>query len=368
MASTKLTPEEIEKKNMDMWKRLQNCNTTSLMKKYVTKDVVEQYKTTITENGRILADLIVSGVDCPHSHMGIYLTDPGAYEVFKDLFDKVIAEYHRVPKVCHPDFNFKDPALPESGDKVVDFEDLDPEGKMIISTRARTGRNLLGHSFPPITNSKERLEIEQKAKEALLSLKGELAGAYHPMKGMSEEDQTKMRQDHFLFRNDNPCQKSAGYYLDWPEGRGIFLNENKTFLSWVNEGDHMRIISMQKGGNLAEVFNRLAKGVKELSEKLQFYHHKDLGFLTNCPSNLGTALRAGVHIRLPNLEKAGTLKEWCDKLKLQPRGVDGEHTESKEGIYDISNKRRLGLTEYEAMMEMKRGVEELMKQEKALAE
>ena len=86
--------------------------------------------------------------------MGIYLTDPGAYEVFKDLFDKVITEYHRVPKVCHPDFNFKDPALPESGDKVVDFEDLDPEGKMIISTRARTGRNLLGHSFPPITNLK----------------------------------------------------------------------------------------------------------------------------------------------------------------------------------------------------------------------
>lgn len=346
-----------------MWERLQKCDTKSLMKKYVTKDVVEQYKTTITENGRILADLIVSGVECPHSHMGIYLTDPTAYEVFKELFDKVITEYHRVPKVCHPDFNFRDPA-----DKVVAFENLDPDGKMIISTRARTGRNLLGHSFPPITNLEERKEIESKAKNALLSLEGELKGTYYSMENMSEEDQTKMRQDHFLFRNDNPCQRSAGYYLDWPIGRGIFVNENKTFLSWVNEGDHMRIISMQKGGDLAAVFNRLAKGVKLLSEKLQFYHHKDLGFLTNCPSNLGTALRAGVHIRLPNLEKAGTLKDWCDKLKLQPRGVDGEHTESKEGIYDISNKRRLGLTEYEAMMEMKLGVEELMKQEKALAE
>ena len=67
-------------------------------------------------------------------------------------------------------------------------------------------------------------------------------------------------------------------------------------------------------------FLSLLQAVRLLSQKLEFYRHPELGFLTNCPSNLGTAIRAGVHIKLPDLEKAGKINELCEKYKLQPRG------------------------------------------------
>ena len=71
--------------------------------------------------------------------------------------------------------------------------------------------------------------------------------------------------------------------------------------------------------NLFDVFVSF-KAVRLLSQKLEFYRHPELGFLTNCPSNLGTAIRAGVHIKLPNLERAGKINELCERYKLQPRG------------------------------------------------
>lgn len=188
-----------------MFAKLETVDTKSLMKKYVTKEVLEKYIKTETPKGRILADLIKSGVECPHSHVGIYLCDPDVYESdFRELFEKVISEYHKVPKVAHPAFSFHDPNISKDSEKFVDFPDLDPEGKMIISSRARTARNLLGHSLPPIADLEERMTIFNKAKDALCSLEGELKGTFFPLENMSEEDQTKLRQEHFLFRNDNP--------------------------------------------------------------------------------------------------------------------------------------------------------------------
>ena len=73
-----------------------------------------------------------------------------------------------------------------------------------------------------------------------------------------------------------------------------------------------------------------------------------------------------MHIKIPKLSKLPEFKEFCEKLNLQPRGIHGEHTESVGGVYDISNKRRLGLSEIDAIQEMRRGVEEIIKKEKSL--
>ena len=129
----------------------------------------------------------------------------------------------------------------------------------------------------------------------------------------------------------------------------------------------MRLISMEKGGNLSSVYARLVKAVTEVGKKLEFSPHRRLGFLTFCPSNLGTTIRASVHARLPKLsEDYARFEEIANMYHLQIRGTRGEHSESEEGIYDISNKRRLGLTEREVVFEMRNGVLELIKQEKQL--
>ena len=111
----------------------------------------------------------------------------------------------------------------------------------------------------------------------------------------------------------------------------------------------------------------MVTAVRELEKRTPFSHHDRLGFLTFCPTNLGTTIRASVHIGLPKLAADyARLEEVAGKYGLQVRGTRGEHTESEGGIYDISNKRRMGLTEYQAVKEMYDGIAELIKIEKSL--
>ena len=136
---------------------------------------------------------------------------------------------------------------------------------------------------------------------------------------------------------------------------------------WVNEEDQLRIISMQQGGDIKEVFTRLVNAVKRLEAEVAFSYNDHLGYITSCPTNLGTAMRASVHIALPNLAKdMDAFKSITDKYYLQIRGIHGEHSESEGGIYDISNRRRLGITEVQAVQDMHDGVVALIKAEKAL--
>lgn len=108
------------------------------------------------------------------------------------------------------------------------------------------------------------------------------------------------------------------------------------------------------------------QAINTIGQKLPFSRDDRLGFLTFCPTNLGTTLRASVHIKLPKLaaDKA-KLDAIAAKFNLQVRGTSGEHTESIGGVYDISNKRRMGLTEYQAVREMQDGILEMIKLEKA---
>uniref|UniRef100_A0A915M8J5 arginine kinase n=1 Tax=Meloidogyne javanica TaxID=6303 RepID=A0A915M8J5_MELJA len=104
---------------------------------------------------------------------------------------------------------------------------------------------------------------------------------------------------------------------------------------------------MQNGGNVGQVLERLIKGVKAIENKVPFSRDDRLGYLTFCPSNLGTTVRASVHIKLPKISSKPEFKKICEDMKLQIRGIHGEHSETEGGVYDVSNKARLGLTEYE---------------------
>ena len=160
---------------------------------------------------------------------------------------------------------------------------------------------------------------------------------------------------------------ACGLNRDWPSGRGIFHNDSKTFLVWVNEEDQLRIISMQPGSNIPEVFDRLCRAANHIETVCKFSHDEHLGYITSCPTNLGTALRGSVHIKLPLLGKdKKKFNEIADKYYVQIRGIHGEHTETDDGIFDISNKRRLGRSEKDLVQDMYSGVKEMMKVEMEL--
>ena len=331
----------------------------SLMSKYLTKEVFEELKDVKTKNRFGLKDAINSGVKNPDSGIGIYAGDLESYSCFSKIFDSIIEEYHGFSKDDSHNSSFNLDSL--------DSKNPDSENNYIISTRIRVGRNLKDFPLGPAITKEQRDEVEQKVSKVLSSLDGELSGGYFALDGMSEDDRQRLVENHFLFKAGDRFLESAGLNRDWPTGRGIFHNEDKTFLVWVNEEDQLRIISMESGGDIKAVFSRLVKAIGELEKELEFLYTKHLGYITSCPTNLGTAMRASVHIKLPKLSKDLELfNKITDKYYLQIRGVNGEHSESEDGIFDISNKRRLGITEVECVKDMYDGVVALIETEKSL--
>ncbi|CAB3410582.1 unnamed protein product [Caenorhabditis bovis] len=357
-------PAETVKKIEEGFAKLQAAaDCKSLLKKHLTKEVVDKNKTKKTRLGATLLDVIQSGVENLDSGVGVYAPDAEAYTLFADLFNPVIQEYHNGFKATDTQ-----PPMDLGEKNVGELVDLDPEGKFIVSTRIRCGRSLQGYPFNPCLSEVNYKNMEARMKEIFGGITDpELKGTYYPLTGMSDEVKNQLIADHFLFKEGDRFLKAANANRFWPTGRGIFHNEKKTFLVWVNEEDHLRIISMQNGGNVGEVLARLIKGLGIVAAKMPFARHPRLGWLTFCPTNLGTTVRASVHIKLPKISAKDDFKKICDEMKLQIRGIHGEHSESKEGIYDISNKQRLGLTEYQAVRQMYDGVKKLIELEKAAA-
>jgi len=242
--------------------------------------------------------------------------------------------------------------------------------KMIKSTRIRVARNLAGYALGTGISADKRKEVEKNVVGALNNLTGELKGTYYSMTSMSDSDRKQLIADHFLFKGGDKYLQAAALEREWPQARGIFHNDGKTFLVWVNEEDQLRIISMQKGSDIGAVFKRLSMAAGEIEKTCKFQHDNHLGYISTCPTNLGTGMRASVHIHLPNLGKKENREQFDEiagKFNVQIRGIHGEHSEDDSMIFDISNKRRLGFGEVSLVQDMYDGVKSMIEAEQKLA-
>ena len=139
----------------------------------------------------------------------------------------------------------------------------------------------------------------------------------------------------------------------------------------MNEEDHLRVISMEKGGNMKEVFRRFCVGLQKIEAVFKKHNHgfmwnEHLGYVLTCPSNLGTGLRGGVHVKLPKLSTHAKFEEILTRLRLQKRGTGGVDTASVGGIFDISNADRLGSSEVQQVQMVVDGVKLMVEMEKKL--
>lgn len=137
----------------------------------------------------------------------------------------------------------------------------------------------------------------------------------------------------------------------------------------MGEEDQLRIMCMKKGTKLNEVFDRL-HSVLETIEKIpgiEFAHDEDFGYVTSCPSNLGTGMRASVHVKIPKLTADGTdakAKAICKPLGLSVRGLGGEHTPiGADGTIDLSPSARLFIKERDIIARLYEGIRQLMEEE-----
>lgn len=311
---------ELEKLHAD-----DTCN--SLLKKYLTVELFAKLNDKKLSSGKSLLDCINAGLKNPTSSVGIYAADADAYDLFADVFNPIIEDYHKFPAdQSHPD-----------GDGWVgddsQFDDLDPNHEFIQSTRIRCARSVA--TFPLNTSMSEEdyMNLMQQVTDVLGNLSGELEGKFYQLEGMDPAEEEKMVNDHQLFKSGDKHLQDAGALRFWPKGRGIFKNATDTFLVWVNEEDHLRFISMDQSGDIKTTYNRLKDAVTQCSDKLKFKRDNRLGFITFCPTNLGSTIRASVMITLPNLAAQGNLKELADKLNLQIRGTHGNVTSNTKHCF-----------------------------------
>lgn len=232
-------------------------------------DLYTKYCNSVTSSGFTFDEAIQAGIDAPHLGVGAVAGDEESYETFKDFMDAVIEGWHgyKATDTHKIDIDAKNIKLTSEQAKKFD--------QYVISTRIRAGRSIRGLPLPPGTNRAQRRKVEKLLRNGLTRMTGSMAGKYYPLGGMTAEEEQTLIDDHFLFQKPSPRNVLAncGAARDWPDGRGIFHNAEKNFLVWVNEEDHMRVISMEQGGNIKNVFARWSTAVGEVEQAL-----KDEGF------------------------------------------------------------------------------------------
>ncbi|XP_029195847.2 creatine kinase B-type-like [Acropora millepora] len=339
----------------------------NLMAKHLTPRLYAKLRDRQTATGFTLDKAIQTGVDNPgHPFIltvGAVAGDEETYEKFAELFDAIIEERHN-------GFKKRDTHKTDLDSSKIRGGKFDEQ--YVLSTRVRTGRSIRRFSLPPHCSRGERRKVEKIVTRALAGLTGDLKGKYYPLPNMTPDQQQKLIDDHFLFDKPvSPLLTCAGMARDWPDARGIWHNDDKNFLVWINEEDHTRVISMEKGGDMRTVFNRFCRGLKDVEILIkrqghEFMWNEHLGYILTCPSNLGTGLRAGVHINLPLLSKSRKFDEILERLRLQKRGTGGVDTAAEGGVFDISNLDRLGFSEVELVQKVIDGVNLLISMEKRL--
>merc|ERR1712100_633706 len=167
----------------------------------------------------------------------------------------------------------------------------------------------------------------------------------------------------------------------WPDGRGIFANNDSNLFLWLNEEDHLRIVSMQgtrdkpteEGKKINEVTARFIRACNEVQKVLKaegadFMHNEHLGWVLTCPSNLGTGLRAGTMVKLPLVSAIDCWKKLTSAMGLQARGTGGVDSTSTGGTWDVSNADRIGKGEVDLVNILIEGAAQLVKWEGLLAD
>ena len=349
----------------------------NLAMKHFSVDYFNSLATDEEKSG--LLQCVNSGVENADSGMGCYAMQPKDYDRFKPFFSKVLAEYHKVAEDAKHanDWSLDGvDGLPASGKL-----DLTALGLPELSMRVRTGRNLKEFPLPGAMTKEDRINLETKMCAAFEKLKAmpEFGGGYNSLTPghadhIDDDAYSQLIVEHIMFKDmaADTYLAAAGIASDWPYGRGCYVSEDRGFVIWVGEEDHLRIMCMKKAAVLNDVFDRLkaALDVVNAIEGLEFAHSDDYGVVTSCPTNLGTGMRASVHIPIPNLTADGTdakAKVICKPLGLSVRGTGGEHTPiGKDGTCDISPSARFCITEAEIITALYTGLK-LLKEEEAKA-
>jgi len=224
----------------------------------------------------------------------------------------------------------------------------------VVSTRVRLARNLKEYPFPIRLSADRAKEIVEKIDAALK----DCGIRFHriDLGAVSETMKVALLERHLISPD----------FVRGQEGRAVFLSDDNSISIMVNEEDHIRLQVIRDGFEPDEAYEIADKLDSELSKKLDFAYHEKLGYLTQCPTNLGTGMRASVMLHLPALEITGAVHRIgsnLSKLGLTIRGLYGESTKPVGAFFQLSNQVTLGISEKAAIANLKNITTQLISQE-----
>ncbi len=207
-----------------------------------------------------------------------------------------------------------------------------------MSSRVRLARNLKDASFPGWAKKAERIRVLDLIRPAIQSLP-EMSEAFaDSMDSLSTLDKQILVERHLISREH--AAKSAG--------SGLVLNRDETLCFMINEEDHIRMQSLRPGLQLRQAWSAIDHADSALEKKLEYAFSPELGYLTACPTNIGTGIRVSAMLHLPGLvlaEQINPIIQSVNKLGLAVRGLYGEGTEALGNVFQVSNQMTLGESE-----------------------
>ena len=207
-----------------------------------------------------------------------------------------------------------------------------------MSSRVRLARNIKDAAFPGWGKKPERVRVLELIRPAIESLP-EMKGSYSEvMDNLSTLDKQILVERHLISREH--AAKSSG--------SGLVLNHDETFCVMINEEDHLRMQALRPGLQLRQAWTAIDQADSALEKKLDYAFSQDLGYLTACPTNIGTGIRVSAMLHLPGLvlaEQINPIIQSVNKLGLAVRGLYGEGTEALGNVFQVSNQMTLGETE-----------------------
>lgn len=240
------------------------------------------------------------------------------------------------------------------------YDKAGAESDVVCSTRVRLARNLRDHPFPDTASAAQKENVRERVKEALLTASSLMAAQFDfvPLQSISEEEAVSLVERHIV---------SPGFISD-TQGKAVLLSKDDSISIMVNEEDHVRIQVIREGFALGEAFETAERMDALLSERLDFAFEEGLGYLTQCPTNLGTGLRVSVMLHLPALTELGMMPRMTanlSKLGMIIRGTYGEGSQVVGAMYQLSNQITLGLCEAEAIENLTAIANQLISEERS---
>ena len=229
------------------------------------------------------------------------------------------------------------------------------DSDVVVSTRVRFARNLQDFRFN-IKDETELQLLENKIKEELPEIGYELE--FLKLKDMDNATQVSLVEKNLV---------SPEFALNKQKTGAIAINKEENICIMINEEDHLRMQVFNSGFELEETFNLAKELDQKLNQVFSIAKNEKYGFLTSCPTNVGTGMRASVMVHLPGLTKTGNIQKILESINsfgMDIRGVYGENSEASGDMYQISNKKTLGLTEEEIIKNLKAITEKIIEQER----